>query len=156
MQFKLKDLLLSEATFIEKIVIVLTVAVFAFVFAPREEQVIDDTPIIGQEFEEYPLLAWKSTHKKWNGIHGDIVKIRYRVTHDKTFIQVIDINTGKVVHKQPYERGPWEDGRSRDFTYVWMLYATEDYSDDILPGEYQIQVCHKYPDNVDMVLDITI
>ena len=152
----LKDLLLLEATLPEKIVIVLTIGILAFVFAPREEQVIDDTPIIGQEFEEYPLLAWKSTHKKWNGIHGDIVKIRYRVTHDKTFIQVIDINTGKVVHKQPYERGPWEDGRSRDFTYVWMLYATEDYSDDIQPGNYQIQVCNKYADNVDMVLDITI
>jgi len=153
---KLKDLLLLEATLPEKIVIVLTIGILAFVFAPREKQVVDDTPIIGKEFEEYPLLAWKSTHKKWNGIHGDIVKIRYRVTHDKTFIQVIDINTGKVVHKQPYERGPWEDGRSRDFTYVWMLYATEDYSDDIQPGNYQIQVCNKYADNVDMVLDITI
>ena len=153
---KLKDLLLLEATLPEKIVIVLTIGILAFVFAPREKQVVDDTPIIGKEFEEYPLLAWKSTHKKWNGIHGDIVKIRYRVTHDKTFIQVIDINTGKVVHKQPYERGPWEDGRSRDFTYVWMLYATEDYSDDIQPGNYQIQVCHKYSGNVDMTLDITI
>ena len=130
--------------------------VLVFVFTPREKPVIDDTPIIGQEFEEYPLLAWKSTHKKWNGTYGDIVKIRYRVTHDKTFIQVIDINTGKVVHKQPYERGPWEDGRSRDFTYVWMLYATEDYSDDIPPGDYQIQVCYKYADNIDMTLDITI
>ena len=156
MQFKLKDLLLSEATLSEKIVIVLTVAVLAFVFAPREKQVVDDTPIIGKEFEEYPLLAWKSTHKRWNGIHGDIVKIRYRVTHDKTFIRIIDINAGKVVHKQPYERNPWDDGRSRDFTYVWMLYATEDYGDEIPPGEYQIQVCHKYAGNVDMVLDITI
>ena len=153
---KLKDLLLLEATLPEKIVIVLTIGILAFVFAPREEQVIDDTPIIGQEFEEYPLLAWKSTHKKWNGTRGDIVKIRYRVKHDKTFIRIIDINTGKVVHKQPYERNPWDDGRSRDFTYVWMLYATEDYSDDIPYGDYQIQVCHKYPDNVDMKLDITI
>ena len=68
---KLKDLLLLEATLPEKIVIVLTVAVLVFVFAPREELVIDDTPIIGQEFEEYPLLAWKSTHKKWNGKYTD-------------------------------------------------------------------------------------
>ena len=155
MNFKLKDILFLEATLPEKIVIVLTVAVLAFIFSPREEQVIDDTPIIGQEFEEYPLLAWKSTHKKWNGIQGDIVKIRYRVTHDKTFIQILD-DKGKVVHKQPYERGPWEDGRPRDFTYVWMLYDTEDYSDYIPPGEYKIQVCHKYSDNVDMVLGITI
>ena len=152
---QLKDLFLVNATLQEKIVVVLIVIVCVFIFTPREEQIIDDTPIIGQEFEEYPLLAWKSTHKKWNGIHGDIVKIRYRVTHDKTFIRVLN-DMGKVVHKQPYERNPWEDGRSRDFTYVWMLYATEDYSDDIPPGDYQIQVCHKYSDNVDMKLDITI
>ena len=116
---------------------------------------VDDTPIIGQEFEEYPLIAWKSTQKKWNGQQGNIVKIKYRVTQDKTFIQVLD-DKGKVVHKQPIQRSPWDDGRSRDFTYVWMLYATEDYGDEILPGEYQIQVCHKYSRNVDMVLDITI
>ena len=152
---KLNDFLMRDATIHEKIVIVLTVVVLVFVFAPREKPVIDDTPIIGQEFEEYPLLAWKSTHKRWNGTHGDIVKIRYRVTHDKTFIRVIN-DMGKVVHKQSYERGPWDDGRSRDFTYVWMLYATEDYSDDIPPGDYQIQVCHKYSSNVDMILDITI
>ena len=152
---RLKDLLLLDATLAEKIVIVLITAVIVFIYWPVDERVVDDTPIIGQEFEEYPLIAWKSTHKKWNGTHADIVKIRYRVTHDKTFIQVLN-DEGKVVHRQPYERGPWDDGRSRDFTYVWMLYATEDYSDDILPGEYQIQVCHKYPDNVDMVLDIMI
>ena len=146
---------MRDASIHEKIVIVLTVVVLVFVFTPREKPVIDDTPIIGQEFEEYPLLAWKSTHKRWNGTHGDIVKIRYRVTHDKTFIRVIN-DMGKVVHKQPYERGPWDDGRSRDFTYVWMLYDTEDYSDDIPPGDYQIQVCHKYSSNVDMILDITI
>ena len=153
---QLKDLFLVNATLQEKIVVVLITIVCVFIFTPREKQVVDDTPIIGQEFEEYPLLAWKSTHKKWNGMSGDIVKIRYRVTRDKTFIQVIDINTGKVVHKQPYERNPWDDGRSRDFTYVWMLYDTEDYSDDIPPGDYQIQVCHKYSSNVDMILDITI
>ena len=153
---KIKDLFLTDATLQEKIIIVLIAVVLVFVFTPREKPVIDDTPIIGQEFEEYPLLAWKSTHKKWNGIHGDIVKIRYRVTRDKTFIQIINANTGKVVHKQPYERNPWDDGRSRDFTYVWMLYDTEDYSDDIPSGDYQIQVCHKYSGNVDMKLDITI
>ena len=153
---KIKDLFLTDATLQEKIIIVLIAVVLVFVFTPREKSVIDDKPIIGQEFEEYPLLAWKSTHKKWNGIHGDIVKIRYRVTRDKTFIQIINANTGKVVHKQPYERNPWDDGRSRDFTYVWMLYDTEDYSDDIPSGDYQIQVCHKYSGNVDMKLDITI
>ena len=64
---QLKDLFLVDATLQEKIVIVLITAVTVFIFAPREKPVIDDTPIVGQEFEEYPLLAWKSTHKKWNG-----------------------------------------------------------------------------------------
>ena len=152
---RVKDLFLVNATLQEKILVVLIGIVCVFIFTPREKQIIDDTPIIGQEFEDYPLLAWKSTHKKWNGLQGDIVKIRYRVTHDKTFIRIIN-DMGKVVHKQSYERGPWDDGRSRDFTYVWMLYDTEDYSDDIPPGDYQIQVCHKYSNNVDMILDITI
>ena len=92
---KIKDLFLIDATLQEKILIVLTAVVLVFVFTPREKQVVDDTPIIGQEFEEYPLLAWKSTHKKWNGTQGDVVKIRYRVTYDKTFIRIIDKNTGK-------------------------------------------------------------
>jgi len=152
---QLKDFLMKDATIQEKIVIVLIAVVIVFVYWPVDEQVVDDTPIIGQEFEEYPLIAWKSTQKKWNGQQGNIVKIKYRVTQDKTFIQVLD-DKGKVVHKQPIQRSPWDDGRSRDFTYVWMLYATEDYGDEILPGEYQIQVCHKYSRNVDMVLDITI
>ena len=52
---KLNDFLMRDATIHEKIVIVLTVAVLVFVFAPKEKPVIDDTPIIGQEFEEYPL-----------------------------------------------------------------------------------------------------
>ena len=39
MQFKLKDMLLLEATLPEKIIIVLTVAVLAFVLSPREKQV---------------------------------------------------------------------------------------------------------------------
>ena len=152
---QLKDFLMKDATIQEKIVIVLIAVVIVFVYWPVDEQVVDDTPIIGQEFEEYPLIAWKSTQKKWNGQQGNIVKIKYRVTQDKTFIQVLD-DKGNVVHKQPFQRNPWEDGRSRDFTYVWMLYDTEDYGDEISPGEYQIQVCHKYSGNVDMVLDITI
>ena len=37
-----------------------------------------------------------------------------------------------------------------------MLYYTEDYGDDIPPGEYQIQVCYKYSSNIGMILDIII
>jgi len=116
----------------------------------KQEVVIDDSG-----YEDYPLIAWKDTQEKWNGELGDIVKIKYRVFNEDTFIQVVD-SAGQLVHVQPFERSPWDDGRHRDFTYTWMLYYTEDYGDDIPPGEYQIQVCYKYSINIDMTLDITI
>ena len=152
---RLKDVLLFEATLPEKIVIVLTAVILAFVFVPREEQVVDNTPIIGQEFEDYPLIAWKDTQEKWNGKRGDIVKIKYRVFNRETFIQVVN-NEGELVHIQPFERSPWDDGRPRDFTYTWMLYYTQDYGDEIPPGEYEIRVCHKYSRNIDLRTWITI
>ena len=116
----------------------------------KKEVIIDEIA-----YDDYPLVAWKDTQEKWNGKQGDIVKIKYRVFNRDTFIQVIN-NEGEVVHTQPFQRSPWDDGRPRDFTYTWMLYYTEDYGDDIPPGEYQIQVCYIYSRNVDMVLDITI
>ena len=82
----------------------------------------------------------------YNETTGKFVPMDIEVVNDK----------GKVVHKQPFQRSPWEDGTPRDFTYTWMLYYTEDYGDDIPPGEYQIQICHIYSRNVDMILDITI
>ena len=116
----------------------------------KEEVIIDETA-----YEEFPLMAWFSTEEKWDGSEQPIVKIKYRVFNDDTFIQVIN-NEGGLVHTQQIQRSPWEDGTPRDFTYNWMLYYTEDYGDDISPGEYQIQVCYKYSRNVDMILDITI
>jgi len=110
---------------------------------------------IEDTFDDYPLVAWPSTQKKWDGKEGDVIKIKYRATHVQTFIQILDIK-GNVIHKQPYTRSPWEDGRYRDFTYNWMLYYTQDYGPDIPPGDYQIQVCHINSRNVDMALDITI
>jgi len=80
---------------------------------------------------------------------GDVVKIKYRVSYKDTFIEVVN-DKGKVVHKQPFQRSPWNDGRSRDFTYSWVLYDTQDYGDEIPPGEYEIRVCHKYSRNIDL------
>ena len=148
---KLRDLLLLDLTVIEKVVVGLIVTVVLFIYLPIGNEEDSNELIITEDiFEEYPLVAWHDIDKK-----GDIVKIKYRVTNDKTFIEVVN-DEGKVVHKQPFQRSPWEDGRPRDFTYTWMLYYTEDYGDDIPPGEYQIQVCHIYSRNVDMILDITI
>ena len=141
---------------LDKILIGLIAIISLHTFYPKDdsetkqEVVIDDSG-----YEDYPLIAWKDTQEKWNGELGDIVKIKYRVFNEDTFIQVVN-SAGQLVHVQPFERNPWDDGRHRDFTYTWMLYYTEDYGDDIPPGEYQIQVCYKYSRNVDMILDITI
>ena len=152
---QLKDLFLVNITLQEKIIIILLVVICIFIFMPDDKSEVVAEPIVSEEFDKYPLVAWKDTHEKWNGKQDDIVKIKYRVFNKDTFIQIIN-SEGEVVHVQPFQRSPWDDGRYRDFTYTWMLYYTEDYGDDIPPGEYQIQVCHIYSRNVDMILDITI
>jgi hypothetical protein len=141
---------------LDKILIGLIAIILLHTFYPKDDGEIKQEVIIDESaYEDYPLIAWKDTHEKWNGKQGDIVKIKYRVFNRETFIQVVN-NEGELVHIQPFQRSPWDDGRPRDFTYTWMLYYTEDYGDDIPPGEYQIQVCYKYSRNVDMILDITI
>ena len=134
---------------LEIIVGTLMVIIIAVLLMPKEE--VSNEPIIIEEtFDEYPLMAWHDTDKK-----GDIIKIRYRVSNRDTFIEVVN-DKGKVVHKQPFQRSPWDDGRSRDFTYSWVLYDTQDYGDEIPPGEYEIRVCHKYSRNIDLRTWITI
>ena len=134
---------------LEVIVGTLMVIIIAVLLMPKEK--VSNEPIIIEDtFNKYPLTAWKDTDKK-----GDVVKIRYRVTNEKTFIIVLN-DKGKLVHKQPFQRSPWEDGTPRDFTYNWMLYYTQDYGDEIPPGEYEIRVCHKYTENVDLSTWITI
>jgi hypothetical protein len=148
--------MLIDKTDLEWILIASISAILVFTFADfsgkstKKEVTIDESA-----YEDYPLVAWKDTHEKWNGKHGDILKIKYRVFNDDTFIQVVD-SAGQLVHIQPYERSPWDDGRYRDFTYTWMLYYTEDYGDDIPPGEYEIRVCHIYSRNIDLRTWITI
>ena len=141
---------------LENILIGLMAIMLLYLFYPKDDDEIKQEVVIDESgYEDYPLIAWKDTQEKWNGKQGDIVKIKYRVFNRETFIQVVN-DEGEVVHIQPFERNPWDDGRFRDFTYTWMLYYTEDYGDDIPPGEYQIQVCYRYSRNVDMTLDITI
>ena len=148
--------MLIDKTDLEWILIASISAILVFTFvdfsgkSTKKEVIIDESA-----YEDYPLVAWKDTHEKWNGKHGDILKIKYRVFNDDTFIQVVN-SERELVHTQPYQRSPWEDGRFRDFTYTWMLYYTEDYGDDIPPGEYQIRVCYKYSRNIDKILDIII
>ena len=134
---------------LEVIVGTLMVIIVTVLLMPKEK--VSNEPIIIEDtFNEYPLTVWHDTDKK-----GDVVKIKYRVYHSDTFIEVVN-DEGKVVHKQPFQRSPWDDGRARDFTYNWMLYDTQDYGDEIPPGEYEIRVCHKYSRNVDLSTRITI
>ena len=134
---------------LEVIVGTLMVIIVTVLLMPKEK--VSNEPIIIEDtFNEYPLTVWHDTDKK-----GDVVKIKYRVYHSDTFIEVVN-DEGKVVHKQPFQRSPWDDGRARDFTYNWMLYYTQDYGDEIPPGEYEIRVCHKYSRNVDLSTWITI
>ena len=134
---------------LEVIVGTLIVAVIAVILIPKEK-VTNEPVIIEDTFDQYPLIAWHDTDKK-----GDVVKIKYRVSHRGTYIKVYDIK-GVEVHKQPFQRSPWEDGTPRDFTYSWTLYYTQDYGYKIPPGEYEIRVCHTYDRNVVLTTTITI
>ena len=128
---------------LEVIVGTLMVIIITVLLMPKGK--VSNEPIIIEDtFNEYPLTVWHDTDKK-----GDVVKIKYRVYHSDTFIEVVN-DEGKVVHKQPFQRSPWDDGRARDFTYSWTLYYTQDYGDEIPPGEYEIRVCYKYLRNIDL------
>tara|TARA_Y100001973_G_scaffold16100_1_gene23365 strand:+ start:851 stop:1303 length:453 start_codon:yes stop_codon:yes gene_type:complete len=115
-------------------------------------------PIVSQEeFDEYPLYAWKDTHETWDGKIGDIVKIRYRVKNSNTKIWVIDSNF-TVVHEQSVKRDPKPDGTPRDFTWTWKLYKSE-RTQYIEPGDYKIIVGGMYKPTSTMgklTYDITI
>jgi len=97
----------------------------------KQEVVIDE-----MAYEDFPLIAWFDTEEKWDKSIGDVVKIKYRVFNHNSRIWVYDEN-GYVVHKQPYDRDPSDDGTPRDFTYSWRLYKSE-WSDEIEPGDYTI------------------
>ena len=113
-----------------------------FILSPNDE-LKQEFKIDENSFEIFPLIAWKTTHEKWDGAWGDIVKIKYRVTRSNTKLWIYDVETGVLVHEQPFDRDPWSDGRHRDFTYVWKLYKTE-RTKHIPSGEYQIVVGGMY------------
>ena len=133
-----------DSNFLEKLLVVLICAVVSltFILKPKEE-VKEEVVIIEDSFNIFPLIAWKSTHKKWDGKEGDIVKIKYRVTRSNTKLWIYDTETRKLVHEQTLIRDPWPDGRHRDFTYIWKLYKTE-RSQYIPPGKYEIKVGGMY------------
>ena len=129
------------------------VLVFTFVDfgdAPTKEEVIMES----FDYEDFPLVAWFDTEEKWDGSMQHVVKIKYRVFNHNSRIWIYDIN-GSVVHKQPYDRDPKDDGTPRDFTYSWRLYKSE-WSDAIQSGDYTIRMGFGDPDTGDSQRKINI
>ena len=125
---------------VERIIIALIFLTISLTFILKPEEKVKEEFVINEDsFNIFPLMAWKSTHEKWDGKQGDIVKIKYRVTRSNTKLWIYDTETDRLVHEQPLIRDPWPDGRHRDFTYVWKLYKTE-RSQYIPPGEYEIKI----------------
>jgi len=128
-----------DKTTLEWILIASISAVLVFTFVdfsdgPTKEEVIMES----FDYEDFPLVAWFDTEEKWDGSMQHVVKIKYRVFNHNSRIWIYDIN-GSVVHKQPYDRDPKDDGTPRDFTYSWRLYKSE-WSDAIQSGDYTIRM----------------
>ena len=124
----------------EKTITVLIFLTISLTFILKPEEEVKEEFVINEDsFNIFPLMAWKDTHKKWDGKEGDIVKIKYRVTRSNTKLWIYNIETNRLVHEQPLIRDPWPDGRHRDFTYVWKLYKTE-RTRFIPAGKYEIVV----------------
>ena len=136
--------MILETEKIERIIIGLIFLTLSltFILSPKDE-LKQEFKIDENSFEIFPLIAWKTTHEKWDGAWGDIVKIKYRVTRSNTKLWIYDVETGVLVHEQPFDRDPWSDGRHRDFTYIWKLYKTE-RTKNIPSGQYEIVVGGRY------------
>ena len=129
-----------DTDFLEKLLVVLICIVLSLAYLTKpEEEVKEEFTINEDSFEIFPLMAWKSTHEKWDGKEGNIVKIKYRVSNSDRKLWIYDVETDRLVHEQTLIRNPWPDGTPRDFTYVWKLYKTE-RSQYIPPGEYEIRI----------------
>jgi len=145
---------------LEKIVLTLIFIALSFTYlnyTEKGEVEKEDFEFDEESFEDYPLVAWRDTHKKWNDEIGDVVKIRYRVKSQNTKIWVIDSNF-VVVHEQSLKRDPKPDGTPRDFTWTWKLYKSE-RTQYIKPGNYTIVVGGMYKPTSTMgklTYDITI
>jgi len=124
---------------LDKILIGLIAITLLYIFYPKDDGENKKEVIIDEmAYEDFPLIAWFDTEEKWDGSIQPVVKIKYRVFDHNSRIWIYDIN-GSVVHKQPYDRDPKDDGTPRDFTYSWRLYKSE-WSDAIQSGDYTIRM----------------
>ena len=140
---------------LDKILIGLIAITLLYIFYPKDDGEIKKEVIIDEmAYEDFPLIAWFDTEEKWDGSIQPVVKIKYRVFDHNSRIWIYDIN-GSVVHKQPYDRDPKDDGTPRDFTYSWRLYKSE-WSDAIQSGDYTITMGFGNPGSGDNQRRITI
>ena len=122
-----------------------------YIFWPLPEIKEIKAPEISME--EEPVQAWSDTDDG-----GGIVKIKYKIDKKNVTIWITDANTGKLVHKQPFDMDPYPDDYNkpdRVHTYIWKLYETE-WSDYIPSGIYEINVGAYRKSNNNYFLEITI
>ena len=102
-----------DSDFLERVFIVLIFIVLSLAYLTKPEEVVKEEFTINEDsFNIFPLMAWKSTHEKWDGKEGDIVKIKYRVTRSNTKLWIYDTKTTELVHEQSIIRDPWPVGRN--------------------------------------------
>jgi hypothetical protein len=133
---------------IEIIVASITALILFYIIIPKEDpQKIE--PELHDYFDDYPLEYWHSTDDG-----GKVVWVRYRILQDDTRLWVRDM-AGRIVHEQPFTLDKHDDGRDRIHKYRWKLYFTE-WSDDILPGDYEIIVGSNLLNTTNLTTVITI
>tara|TARA_Y100001937_G_C6911580_1_gene237724 strand:+ start:114 stop:554 length:441 start_codon:yes stop_codon:yes gene_type:complete len=128
----------------------------AYIFWPIPE--LEET-IPAVSIDEEPIQVWKETHQKLNGDMGDILKIKYKVEKDKTKLWIMDSNTGRIVHEQPFSISPYPNNynkRNRVYTYIWKLYDGEHGNKYVPPGDYEICVGININSSENYYLEITI
>ena len=127
-----------------------------YVFWPISE--LEETiPMVS--VDEEPIQVWKETHKKLNGDMGDILKIKYKIDKDNTKLWITDLNTGRMVHEQPFSMSPYSDShnkQSRVNIYIWKLYDGEHGNKYVPPGDYEICVGRSINSSENYYLDITL
>ena len=141
---------------IEIIIIGLIVMIGLFTLIRDDEPKEVQAPIV-DDFDDYPLVAWRDTDER-----GNTIKIKYGVEWSNTTVWIRSRETNEVVHQQPFDMNPYprdhiQADNKRVYTYTWKLYRTE-RSAHIPNGSYQIVVGpkHNLQSSNNLFLDIDI
>ena len=85
---------------LERIIIALIFLTISLTFILKPKEEVKEEFIINEDsFEIFPLIAWKSTHEKWDGKEGDIVKVKVIGFDDRGKVKLsmkrVDLETGE-------------------------------------------------------------